>query len=126
MRRSEAPPARARDRGGSRRVAAGNDGGPPVRVAGRTICEHHRPTMTPITFGADEIFLLDPRPRRGAVFRRQQAALFGQDHPAIAPPVRQHALVVDEVVARPAAKMRACASSSESRRRGPQRKTGRR
>ena len=46
-----------------------------------------------------QIFLLDVRARRGPVFRRQQSAFFGQDHPAIAPPVRQHALVVDQVVA---------------------------
>src|SRR6202049_1548486 len=48
-----------------------------------------------------QVFLLDSSPCRSAVFRRQQAALFGEDHPAIAPPVRQHALVVDEVVALP-------------------------
>src|SRR5665213_2345402 len=46
-----------------------------------------------------EIFLLDLRAGRGAVFRRQQAAFLGEDHPAIAPPVRQHALVVDEIIA---------------------------
>src|SRR3954467_5731063 len=46
-----------------------------------------------------QIFVLDRRTRRGAVFRREQAALFGQDHPAIAPPVGQHALIIDEVVA---------------------------
>src|SRR5258705_5775362 len=45
-----------------------------------------------------QIFLLDGSARRGAVFRRQQPALLGQYHPAIAPPVRQHAAVVDEVV----------------------------
>src|SRR5258707_8563273 len=45
-----------------------------------------------------QIFLLDGSARRGTVFRRQQPALLGQYHPAIAPPVRQHAVVVDEVV----------------------------
>src|SRR3954454_10156866 len=49
--------------------------------------------------GRRAIFFLDLRARRGAVFRRQQAALFGQYHPAIAPPIRQHALIVDEVIA---------------------------
>src|SRR5260370_21516766 len=46
-----------------------------------------------------QIFFLDLSPRRGAVFRRQQPAFLGKDHPAIAPPVRQHALIVDAVVA---------------------------
>src|ERR1700753_2159817 len=46
-----------------------------------------------------KIFLLDRRARRRAIFRRQQSALLGEAHPAIAPPVRQHAVVIDEVVA---------------------------
>ena len=54
--------------------------------------------MTPITFGADRYFS-SIAARRGAVLRRQQPALFGQDHPAITPPVGQHAAVIDKVVA---------------------------
>ena len=60
---------------------------------------NYRPTMTPITFGADRYFssmLARAAARFSGVSR---SALFGQYHPAIAPPVRQHALIVDEVVA---------------------------
>src|ERR1700727_1864609 len=45
------------------------------------------------------VFLLDLGPCGGAVFRRQQPAFLSQNHPAIAPPVRQHALVVHQVIA---------------------------
>jgi hypothetical protein len=38
---------------------------------------NHRPMITPITFGAA---LLDRSACGRAVFRRQQAALLGQDH----------------------------------------------
>ena len=58
----------------------------------------YRPTITPITFGAERYFS-SIAARGRAVFRRQQPALFGKDHPAKAPPVREHAAVVDEVVA---------------------------
>src|SRR5436309_2890561 len=45
-----------------------------------------------------EVFVLDRGAGGGAVFRCQQLALFGEDHPAKTPPVRQHAVVVDQVV----------------------------
>ena len=83
----------------SRNVATRVHGHRDARCAPPRMRTTHRPTMTPITFGADRYFSSICSPRRRAVFRRQQAALLGEDHPAIAPPVRQHALVVDEVVA---------------------------
>src|ERR1700742_1343345 len=60
--------------------------------------------LSPPDYHADDVrrgavFFLDLGPCRGAVFRREQAALLGQDHPAITPPVRQHAVIVDKVVA---------------------------
>ena len=51
-----------------------------------------------------QVFFLDLRARRGAVFRRQQSALLRKDHPAIAPPIRQHAVVIDQVVTLPGGK----------------------
>ncbi|GCC46879.1 hypothetical protein chiPu_0030907, partial [Chiloscyllium punctatum] len=46
-----------------------------------------------------QVFLLDRGPRGGAVLRVEEPALLGEDHPAIAPPIRQHAVIVDQVVA---------------------------
>jgi len=60
----------------------------------------HRPTMTPIHVRADRYFSSICARAAARFFRRQQAALFGQDHPAITPPVRQHALIVDQVISR--------------------------
>src|SRR5579864_2364966 len=51
-----------------------------------------------------QVFFLDLRARSGAVFRCQQPALLRQDHPAITPPIRQHAVVIDQIVTLPGGK----------------------
>src|SRR6185312_14100586 len=45
-----------------------------------------------------QIFLLDRRARSSPVLGREQSALLGQNHPAKAPPIGEHAGLVDEVV----------------------------